>query len=304
MTANIIAATGVVLILVSLVQRTTAPSLLLWTWKPADPAAKPFGPFVNPNHLATWLLMAGSLTAGYLVSHNRALGLTQSSLRLRVRDWLADGRGMLLAAALVAMVVGIAATLSRAAIVGAAAALAVGIALSDANHRGRTGKVVATIVALVLSAALWSNRDALARKFEAVTTLGRLEIWRETVPVLRDFWVAGTGVGTYGPTMLHYQTGFREVHFNQAHSEYVQTAAEGGLLVVAPLVVALGAALRLGRRRLLEDRRPISWVRIGAAAGLAGAAAQGLFETGLRIPANGLLAAVLAGIALHQSHDR
>jgi drug/metabolite transporter (DMT)-like permease len=76
------------------------------------------------------------------------------------------------------------------------------------------------------------------------------------------------------------------------------------VLLMAPLVVALGAALRLAMRRLRQDKRPIAWLRIGAAAGLAGTAVQGLFETGLRIPANGLLAALLAGILLHAHHDR
>jgi O-antigen ligase len=301
--ASAVAWAGFALVLVSFVQRTTAPRLLLWVWKPTDPEAQPFGPFVNPNHLATWLLMAASLTAGYLVSHTQALGLSHSSLRLRVRDWLSDGRGLVLTATLLAMLVGIAVTLSRAAILGAVAALAVGFGLSSVDRRGRTAGVVGVAAAVLLAIAVWSNAEALVRKFDAVTTLGRLAIWRETLPILRDFWLTGTGVGTYAPTMLQYQHSFREVHFNQAHSEYLQVAAEGGVLLGAPLAIALGAGVWLARRRLKEDRRAISWLRIGAAAGLTGAAVQGLFETGLRIPANGLLAALLAAIVLHRRQD-
>ncbi len=302
--ASSVAWAGSALVVVSLVQRATAPRTLLWIWRPADADAQPFGPFVNPNHLATWLLMAASLTSGYLVSHTRAIGSSQPSLRLKVRDWLADGKGLLLAGALITMILGIGTTLSRGAILGAGAALAVGFGLSDIERRGRTARVVGACAAVLLAAAVWSNLEALARKFEAVTTLSRVTIWRETLPVVHDFWLTGTGVGTYGPTMVQYQRAFREVHFNQAHSEYVQVAAEGGVLLAVPLAVALGAGLRLARKRLREDKRPISWLRIGAAAGLAGAAVHGIFETGLRIPANGLLAAVLAGILLHAHHDR
>jgi hypothetical protein len=302
--ASSIAWAGAALVLVSLVHRATAPGTLLWLWTPADAEARPFGPFVNPNHLGTWLVMAASLTAGYLVSHTRAIGASQRSLRLRVRDWLADGKGLMLAGALLTMVLGIAATASRGAILGAAAALVAGFGLSRGDHGGGTGRIVGA-VAVLMGVAIWFNGEALARKFESATAQSRLAIWRETVPVIQNFWLTGTGVGTYGTTMLQYQRAFREVHFNQAHSEYVQVAAEGGVLLIAPLVVALGAAVWIARRRLDEDLRPISWLRVGAAAGLAGAAVQGLVETGLRVPANALLAALLAAIVLHRAdHDR
>jgi hypothetical protein len=300
--ARAVAWAGFALTLVAFVQRATAPDLLLWTWKPADPGSQPFGPFVNRNHLATWLLMGASLSTGYLVSHTRSLSSAQASLRLRVRDWLADGNSLVLAGALLSMLLGIVATLSRSAILGAGAAL-LGGALSRANHRGQTARLAGAAVAILLAVAVWSNRDDLARKFESGTTASRPVIWREAFPVIHHFWLTGTGVGTYGPTMLKYQQRFREMHFNQAHSEYVQVAAEGGVLLVAPLVIAVGAAVRVARRRLQEDTRPISWLRIGAAAGLMAAAVQGLFETGLRIPANGLLAALLAAIVLHERHD-
>jgi putative inorganic carbon (hco3(-)) transporter len=259
---------------------------------------------VNPNHLATWLLMAASLTGGYLVSHARAIGAGQPSLRIRIRDWLADGKGLLLAGALLVMTMGIAATLSRAAILGTAAALAVGFILPGAQHRRGTSKVVWGAAAVLLALAVWLNHEGLMRKFNAASTPSRVAIWRETLPIIGDFWLTGTGAGTYGPAMLHYQRAFREVHFNQAHNEYLQIAAEGGVLVALPVLAVLAAAVRLAWRRLREDRRAICWLRVGAAAGLSGAGVQGLFETGLRIPANALLAALLAAIVVHQPQDR
>jgi hypothetical protein len=43
------------------------------------------------------------------------------------------------------------------------------------------------------------------------------------------------------------------------------------------------------------------WLRIGAAAGILGLAVQSVFETGLRMPANALLFALLAAIVVHES---
>jgi hypothetical protein len=42
------------------------------------------------------------------------------------------------------------------------------------------------------------------------------------------------------------------------------------------------------------------WPRIGSLAGLMAVAVQGLWETGLRMPANGVLFAVVAAIAVHR----
>jgi hypothetical protein len=42
------------------------------------------------------------------------------------------------------------------------------------------------------------------------------------------------------------------------------------------------------------------WVRVGAAAGLAGLAAQSFWEVSLTMPANAVLCGVLAGLLLYQ----
>ena len=42
------------------------------------------------------------------------------------------------------------------------------------------------------------------------------------------------------------------------------------------------------------------WIRAGALSGLAGAAAQSVWETGLVTPANAALASILAAIVIHE----
>jgi O-antigen ligase len=299
--ARLVAWSGLVVTMTALAQRATAPGLVLWRWAPADPGSQPFGFFVNRNHFATWLLMAGGLTAGYLVAHRRSHRADHASRRLLVRDWLADGNGLILAGALVIMLLGVAASLSRAAILGAGAALVLaGVFASRARERGPALRAGGVAVALILAAAVVANLDGLERKFESATAVSRATIWRETAPVIRDFWLTGTGLGTYSLTMLRYQQTDPALHFNQAHSEYVQLLAEGGLILALPILLAGAAWLRLAGQRFRTDAHEAVWIRVGAAAGLAAAAVQGIFETGLRVPANALLAALLAAIVVHR----
>ena len=70
-------------------------------------------------------------------------------------------------------------------------------------------------------------------------------------------------------------------------------------MLAVPTIVALVFLARLAHRRLRGDRAGLYWIQAGAAAGLVAVAVQSLWETGLRMPANAALAAVLAAIVVH-----
>jgi O-antigen ligase len=147
-----------------------------------------------------------------------------------------------------------------------------------------------------------ADLPALAHRFtrSGSSVENRVRIWRDTAPVVRDFWLTGTGVGTYRTAMLYYQQSDRVVQFNQAHNHYLQVTAEGGVLLLAIVGGALAALARGVRKRLGSDASGAYWIRAGAACGLMAVALQSLWETGLVMPANAALAAVLAAIAIHE----
>ena len=98
--------------------------------------------------------------------------------------------------------------------------------------------------------------------------------------------------------MFLYQQTARQVLFNHAHNEYLQLLSEGGAIMLA-IVFAGGVLLvRAARVGLAGDHGPHRYIRIGACAALAGVAVQSIWETGLRAPANLLLAAILAALAV------
>ena len=57
--------------------------------------------------------------------------------------------------------------------------------------------------------------------------MGPLGDLAETLPIIRDFPLTGTGAGTFPTAMLVYQQSDRRLFFNQAHNHYLQFAAEG-----------------------------------------------------------------------------
>jgi O-antigen ligase len=146
---------------------------------------------------------------------------------------------------------------------------------------------------------LWRIEETLL-----VGTGGRPEIWRETLRIVRDFWTTGTGLGTYQTVMAIYQQGDRSVFFNQAHNQYLHLLAEGGLLLIIPTAAIVVAFVRLFAIRVARDTSSSASIRIGAVVALVAVAVQGIWETPLRMPANGILFAVAAAIAVHRPLQR
>jgi len=310
---RMIAVLGLLLSALGLAQSATAHGLMYWRWHPLTEGPDPFGPFVNRNHFATWALMAIPLLAGYLIAHATAHEGPDRTAPWRQRLAAAmDARAWLLIASTTMLIVALVASLSRSGLIGlaggfaCAAFLALNVSASStagrsAPRRGRAAALMAVLGAFViLAVSTQVGPKAVAARFGAsrVGIADRIAIWHDTLPVVRDFWLTGTGAGTYLTSMAVYQRSSPGVIFNQAHNHYLQVAAEGGLLIGLPVLFALAAFARAALANLAADRTGMYWIRAGAAAGLFGVAVQSLWETGLTIPANAALAAVLAAIVI------
>jgi O-antigen ligase len=279
------------------IQRATAPKLLFWTWRPLDSGASPYGPFVNRNSLACWLAMAVPLVIGYAVARHesRQPGTPAAGI---------DSTELWLGGAAVLMTGGLLGSLSRGGIFGGAVGLLVFVLLARTRLSRTRGLawMVAGFIAMAAVATRYANVGALALRMQETTEFGewgRRVIWHDTLAMATDFRVTGVGAGAFQQGMLVYQQASRQFFFTHAHNEYLQLLAEGGILVAVPAALALAAAIAMLARHLRTDRSAIFWVRAGAIAAIAAAAVQSVWDTALRTPANGVLFAVVAAIALH-----
>ena len=284
-----------------MLQRAVSPARIYGFWSPRELGALPFGPFVNRNHAATWLVMGASACVGYLMA--RLYRPAADGRRFVSVAHSIDSRAVWLALAGTTMVVALGVSLSQSGALGLAASAAVLLTLgrSRFGRQGTAWILAVVMVAGVVLVTLGQFGALLNRVVE--TAVGgppaRFAIWRDTLTAVQAFWLAGSGAGTYAQAMVAYQTTDRAYYFSQAHNHYLQVAAEGGLLLIVPVLLAAVALARLVAARLREDGSGVFWIRAGAAAGLAGVAVQSAWETGLRLPANAELAAVLAALATH-----
>jgi O-antigen ligase len=284
--------------------------LIYGFWRPRQ-GGSVFGPFVNRNHFAGWMVMVLPLVGAYGWSLVQRAG---EGRRRGSVDWVrwmgsVDGnRLILVATCALVMAVSLVMTSSRSGMVACAVAMGVLLLFVAARTRGAARwAVTGGLLAAMAVALLWAGAGTVVARFERSSedVRGRMAAWGDTTRIIADFPLFGTGLGGYRQAMLIYQSGGREAMYAQAHNEYLQIAAEGGVLVVLPaaavfLVLVSGILRRL---RSLDDDTVTFWIRRGAVAGLIGVAAQSVVEFSLQMPGNAAMFVAMAAVALHRSRS-
>lgn len=307
--ATAVAVLGVIVALVGIVQKPFYAGKVYGFWTPLMPGSA-FGPFINKNHFAGWMLMALPLTLGLLWA-GVAEGMrgVRADWRSRIL-WLSSAdanRTVLLAAGVAVMALALALTMSRSGIAAAVFAMALTTCVAMRRLEGRR-RVLAPAVFLIVLSGIPSfvGVRAIAARFsdgDLATLNDRVPIWLDTAGIVKDFWLTGTGLNTYRVASLFYQQRVDGVHLREAHNDYLQLAAEGGMLVGVPIAAAALAFVRSLRRRFRERRSGDDWLRIGAATGLLAIALQSVVDFSLQMPGNAALFAVLCAVALHRGEE-
>ncbi len=276
-------------------------------WRPSGPST-PFGPFINRNHFAGWMVLLLPSAIAY------ATACAQAARGPFLRDWRSwlrwlitpdANRFVFLATAILIMATSLVMTGSRSGLVSLIVALVVLVWFAARGATSLTRRLLPALYGTVLLVAAigWAGVSQTAARFgQAGTELAdRLAAWRDTAVMIRDFPIIGVGFGGYGTAMLAYQTTGRHSIYVQAHNDYLQILAEGGLLAAVPVIVLFVLIVRSIRHRIENHDDPETyWLRAGAVAGLVGIAAQSLVEFSLQMPGNTLMFVFLLAVALHR----
>jgi O-antigen ligase len=304
---------GVIAAFLQIFQKASGSPVMYGLFMPRQ-AGMFSAPFVNRNHTAGWLVMAMALSMGHLAG---CVARGMRGVRPQWRDrilWLSSSDAsetLLTAFAVAVMAIAIVLTQSRSGAL--CLILATMLFLWWAVRRQASTSrrlLMSTHVLFVLAAAaIMGGADAVMRRFASTIPDepgGRIAVWNDTLPIISDFAFTGTGLNTYGIAMLHYQTIENGLRYIEAHNDYLQIAAEGGLLLGAPILILLGVVIREVRRRFREgaDDTRTYWLRAGAVTALVAIAFQSLFDFTLQMPGAAALFVALAAIALHHPRPR
>jgi O-antigen ligase len=287
---------GLAITVVAFVQAVSPePRKIYGLWRPRWDWAV-FGPYVNRNHFAGYLVMAAPLAIGFALE---ALSRLRAAWGRRRRGWLLLGEkeGNTVArwtATAMVLVAGLLASQSRGGV--AAFALAALLMPLASRERRRTALGVSFLVAL---GVLWIGLGGVLSAFETRgVRMSRLDLWRDMLPMVPRFPVFGDGWNAFGTAYPWYQTVWKTDWIGEAHNDYLQALLDGG--VVGALLVA-GLLLVVFRGALARaPRSPLDLAIFGA---LLGFALHGLVDFNGQIPANAATWTALAALALTPSLD-
>ena len=304
---------GVIVAFMAIVQREYSGPIY-WMWDRRHPSTS-WGPFVNRNHFAGWMVMAISVGLGcFMALSSRAMRGVEG-WRNRVL-WLSspEASGVLLTGlALVLMGFSLVLTASRSGMVAfIGSMLVVSVAAIKTRPpiempRQRRMVMLSYVACLAFVTVVWTGFPLIENRFLYSPTAtpfgaqGRVVLWNDALDVVRRFPLTGTGLNTYTTVTPFFQEGDL-LNTDEVHNDYLQLAAEGGLLVGIPVVALVALFIREVRRRFRAGTRSLTsyWVRVGAVAGLVAIAVQESVEFSLQLPGNAVMFAALCAIAVHK----
>ena len=282
---------------------------------------QPFAAFVNRNNAAGYLNLCLAAAIGFALScfGTEAIRPSRESATPGHRPWRQfrdvraaiveaigrlDGPKLSSVLAIILILAGILCAMSRGGWVSLAIASA-GVFTVLAKARRLRYLAWGGLLVFVASLSLvnWvGQREAVTNRWETlqteVVTLGngRLSHWADGLRAGSDFWLTGSGLGTYRYAYRPYVQSAEGVWFFHAENQYVEAFLEGGLVGLALLLAAIGLLVLACRRLLQEPRNSASFTCgvVGAFA-LVSQAVQGGFDFGLYLPANMALFALMCG---------
>jgi O-antigen ligase len=273
----------------------------------ATEALRASGSFGNPNHFAAFQSMLLLSSLGFL-AWLRARSARQPR-GLRSNE---GGIAGIAALGIIVIALSLLLSLSRSGIAASLAGVFVFASLTRGPAAGgfrqsTSGPVgiVRWLAAIGLSIGavfLWIGVEPLVGRFTGLAEqwsqeATRVQVWRDSAPAVRDFWVTGSGLGSFRYVSGRYRTFGGRIFYSWAHNDYLQLAIELGLpgaLLTLWLLAAFFRRARLVRGDLLPDR-PLHALHAGFASALAAVAVHSLTDFSLHLPANLALCAALAG---------
>ena len=283
--AGFLAASGFLIAVFAVIQNLTSKAEIYWMVPVRGGFI--FGPYVNHNHYAGIMEM-----------------LAPFPLVLSLMEDLTPPKRVLLAFAGVFMAGTIFLSLSR----GGMTAFAFEVVFLAAllwwkNASRRSAAFLAGFCLLILVFLLWLGGKSLVQRFVSFKTdeasyHARLQIARDSIPMVKARPLMGWGLGTFPTVYPKYRSFYADVFINAAHNDYVQVLSEMGGLGFAAVLAFLAVVYRRGLRKLRGPGFDLPQAAtLAALLGVTGILVHSFVDFNLQIPANAAMFYVLAAMA-------
>ncbi|MBF0193029.1 MAG: O-antigen ligase family protein [Magnetococcales bacterium] len=217
------------------------------------------GTFINPNHYANYLIMTMAVGIGLILS-----GLNEQKEKRYFKQFIIKFLRVLfsyktpLRIFLVTIVSAIITSHSRM----GNASLIIGLFIAGLISLQSYKKQKSTIAIILLSFILldllligsWVGLDKVVKRIEAtkISQEIRVQVVKDTLNLSKDFWITGSGMGSFSTIYPRYKSHTTKKHFRHADNDYLEFLSETGivgfLLLGIPILLSLKTAIKLQQK--------------------------------------------------------
>jgi O-antigen ligase len=274
-----------------------------------SPDTQGYAQFVNRNHFVLLIEMALGLTVGILLK-----GRTSNPIKFA----LLVLTGIFIYTAIAAG--------SRGGVISCSALIASGVFVHFVTKRGSEGSlsnqevperrqlnvwsralIAAALCVVTIGISIFTiafvGSDELIGRMERIETevsenrMNRLGIWRATIQLIQENPVVGVGFGAYATAIPKYVAHGGGWRMEQAHNEYLEILANGGVIALLLFGVFAVVVVRRSFINFGSDDPLIRSSCFGALLGMLGVLIHSTVDFGLHIMVNALILGVLILIA-------
>jgi O-antigen ligase len=169
---------------------------------------------------------------------------------------------------------------------------------------------VASVILAIALGIIWVGPEPLVERLsqgQATSSnpqaetffLSRGWIWRDTLAMIKSSPITGVGLGAFETAFPAYSHGDGSLSVSEAHNDYLQVVADGGLVGGILAVWFIVVAMRNAARGL-RTRDPLrAGVALGAGVSITGLLVHSFFDFNLQLPAHALLFLVFSAVVSH-----
>ena len=274
---------GFIVAIIGILGNAAPNGKILW-FKDPPTGAIWFGPFVNRNHFAGYLVMATLIGFGMLAA-------------TRHRE-----KRILLGFASAVMMASVLVSASRGGLLALGAGGAAFCLLLLATRSARKNMAPVAIVACLglLAAVVVGVGPLLSRTADLAAPQGaeyRWAVWKDTGRMVADFPLLGVGLGAFHSLFPIYKTVPEQLTFRYVENEYLQLLVETGIVGFAIGMTFLAIIFRYLLRSLSTKRSTYTrGIIIGLTAAATAMLVHSFVDFNLHVPSNGLLFALILGL--------
>jgi O-antigen ligase len=267
------------------------------------------GSFVYKNQLANYLALCISIGIGVLISQ-LSLNGSSNQVRQKIRDLASVllSSKMLIRLSLIIMIIALILTRSRmgnSAFFLALAAISV-FAFFFYHRKPKHLRLLILsffILDLILVGTIFGVEKVKERLLEtSLASETRDEVVRDSIPMILEYPVFGTGGGSFYSSFSQYQAGPYSGFYDHAHNDYIQFSAELGL----PITLLLGSmvlyCLFISLKTIAKRKTPLyQGVSFGCAVAIIHMLLHSTVDFSLQSPAIALLFISILSLSLISS---